>query len=369
MPKQLSHLIQALIIFGWSLGAMAQPTPTPNATLTQYSRMHFGDFNYDTTPKPTGGGGTLVIMEQGLNSDWGPATSLTRLGAGEKTSELNFKLSITNLPNKWSYKVLTPTQDYWSMSLGGGTASNGYTAIEFHLTPIGKLNGGAWDGLIEKPDGPNNFITKDAWRWGGSCQITGNWFLADEGLYFMDAVVKVEFYGPGSDKPNNSVSLPIRYSIRIGRKAQGLALTKGNDLNFGCYMVSTGGTVTLSPKGEIKYSGVNKLSSPAHQVGTTTCTFTSPNTYSMVITLSKLLDLTYKNPAGNIFTMKVRDMKARAWDIKNNYNIGNIEEGIPQRLVLPKTGTRIDVGGSLDIDAHQEPGDYTGQYQVTVSYF
>lgn len=136
----------------------------------------------------------------------------------------------------------------------------------------------------------------------------------------------------------------------------GLSLAKTQDLQFGQIVRSTvAGTVTLDP------SSANRVAAGGvtigQNAGNTAARFvaTGEPAYLYTLTLPSTVALTKTVTSGTAPTMNVTAFTS---------TLGASGIG-----TLAADGTQtFSVGGTLNIGASQETGDYQGQFNVTVSY-
>ena len=137
-----------------------------------------------------------------------------------------------------------------------------------------------------------------------------------------------------------------------GGPAAQLSLVNTRSLNFGRFVASSGGSITVSPIGARSRSGgvILMNSAGAGSAGFSLSTLNgSGATKSVIVSLPGDGVVVLTNGQ---FTMPVR----------------NFVSGSGTVLSLPPLGAVIDVGATLTVAPNQPAGSYSGSFQLTVNY-
>ncbi|MGO4822583.1 MULTISPECIES: DUF4402 domain-containing protein [unclassified Flavobacterium] len=149
-------------------------------------------------------------------------------------------------------------------------------------------------------------------------------------------------------------------------KVMSLSNTNAKGLDFGTIVLTDGtaGTVTLKTDGSRVYTGSAAQAAAGAtqepQVASYTVSGTPNETYA--VTLPSQIDISTTTSAtagGTVTTMKIDNLKAR-------FN-GASADATSSKLSTSGADSFV-VGGILNIAATQNPGVYTGTYDVAVNY-
>ncbi|SEB04329.1 protein of unknown function [Flavobacterium gillisiae] len=146
-------------------------------------------------------------------------------------------------------------------------------------------------------------------------------------------------------------------------KVMSLANADTDGLDFGTIVLTAAGasTVSMAAVDATRVYGANSAAAVnANQSANTAkynVTGTPNETYAL--TLPTTVSLTTATLGSGLATMTIDNLKAR-------FSGGSADAVVSK---LSTTGTdSFAVGGTLNIDATQKPGDYTGIFNVTVDY-
>ena len=155
-----------------------------------------------------------------------------------------------------------------------------------------------------------------------------------------------------------TTKLDIPYSFKLQKP---LGVTEIQPLSFGNILAMNGGTLEITTDGAVSPNGVHMFSTLASKPGIFQVYGVGNATMNIVIDSSATLDRieqstdsTNTNLANQSKSMNVTGIHATS-------------------LTLPNTGTRdaigyFYVGGVLNVNSNQAPGNYEGNYTVKVSY-
>lgn len=136
------------------------------------------------------------------------------------------------------------------------------------------------------------------------------------------------------------------------------ALVSTQTLDFGDIMATTAGTVTVAPAGTIASTGGATPLNGAHTPGR----FTGIGTRNRLIRLSVTpTQITISNGTGGSMIVDNFTIGSLA-GLNQNGNSGNY------RIVAANGLFTFNVGARLNVAANQQPGTYTGTYNVEFNY-
>lgn len=122
----------------------------------------------------------------------------------------------------------------------------------------------------------------------------------------------------------------------------------GAALNFGTLIKpAAAGSVTVDPDGNASYSGVQAVTTGG--IAVSADHFTVQNDSNVAFSVSPIANITIKDENGS---------GANSMTVT----------GVTTNHTNGQAGTSFDVGGTLQVEALQAPGDYQGTYPVTITY-
>jgi len=122
-----------------------------------------------------------------------------------------------------------------------------------------------------------------------------------------------------------------------------ISITAQEDLNFGKVANNTEGTVVVATDGSV--SGLSQIGTTAPAAAT--FDVTAANGFSYLITLPSSVDLT----SGT-----------------NSITVNNFNHDAGENITGTGAAETVGVGATLNVSAEQATGEYTGTFDVTVTY-
>ena len=155
-----------------------------------------------------------------------------------------------------------------------------------------------------------------------------------------------------------TTKLAIPYSFKLQKP---LGVTEIQPLSFGNILALAGGTVTVGTNGEVHPDRVYMFSTLASKPGIFQVYGVGNATMNIKIDTSATLDRIAQSGDSS------------DTDLASQSQSMNVTGINATSLTLPNTGTRdaigyFYVGGILNVNSNQAPGDYEGKYAITVSY-
>lgn len=304
-------LAAALLLCPVPLNAQAQ-----NPTLTILQNMDFGE------AVVTAGGGTIV-----MNASTGAITSTT--GGVSNTSAFttfNGTLQATGRGGR-TFLIYTTVGSFTMNGPGGGS----------FIVNTGPITSDLPGDSGQFPNSPPTNTSK-IFHTGGTLTLP---FGLPTGTYsgFLPLFVQ-----DSTGRNSNTVNLPVFIRIQIP-----IALSKTSDLDFGIIIPGGAvGTVTLVPSTNAEsFGGGVVYAAATGQPAIFAITGAANHAYSIAATPSPL---TLNGSLGGTMSLTlVTDLGASG--------------------TLNGTGNgTVKVGGTLSVGATQTEGNYTGNFQMTVSY-